>query len=125
MLQQINAAFKFGLKHKLISGSNPFEGLASEFKHPYEKNSPHANAFTLEEEAKVLEAFGQFNDGHYLPFVRFLFLSGFRPNEAVGLTWDDIKDDFSKILVNGGLYQGTRGNLISTKGMVLVSCDQS
>lgn len=116
VLQQINAAFKFGLKHKLISGSNPFEGLASEFKHPYEKNSPHANAFTLEEESQVLAAFGKFNGGHYLSFVRFLFLSGFRFNEAVGLSWTDINEDFSKILVNGGFYQSTKGNLISTKG---------
>lgn len=126
VLQQLGAAYKWGLKHKLLTGSNPFEGLASEFKHPYEKNSPHANAFTPEEEARVLEAFRthrgdghgwEFSFSHYYPFVRFLFLSGFRPNEAVGLTWGDIKENFSRIWVNGGLYQGTRGNLISTKGM--------
>ncbi|NEQ28499.1 MAG: site-specific integrase [Microcoleus sp. SIO2G3] len=108
VLIQLNAAFKWALKHQKLTGSvSPFEGMASEFKHNYEKET-NPNAFTLDERDRVIEAFkSQQAKGYsyqcYAPLVEFMFLTGCRPNEAIGLQWIDIDPDYRFILFNGGI----------------------
>ena len=34
---------------------------------------------------------------HYAPFVKFLFWTGCRPCEPIGLRWDSVADDCSKV----------------------------
>lgn len=107
VLQQVCAAFKWGLKHGLVKGVNPYLGMASEFKHPYEHNEPEPNAFSQAQKLQVLEVFQSHNGSwnkrgyyggskysHYYPFVKFLFLTGCRPSEAVGLTWNQVNSKY-------------------------------
>ena len=111
----VNAAFKFGLKHKLVKAPNPFEGMSAEFKHNWETEAK-PSAFNASEKGRVLAAFsthriehGGASYAHYTNFVHFLFSTGCRPNEAVGIRWGDISADYRKITFNGGIvYKGGR-----------------
>jgi integrase len=120
VLTQLNAAFKWGLKHKKLNNSaSPFEGMAKEFKHRYEQES-NPNAFTLEERENILKAFKNhkingYSFSYYTPLVEFLFLTGCRPNEAIGLEWKDIDPDYRSITFNGGIYCAN-GKHLSSKG---------
>ncbi|WP_107670949.1 tyrosine-type recombinase/integrase [Cyanothece sp. BG0011] len=126
VLTHINAAFKWGLKHKLVKGLNPYEGMANELVHNYQVETK-PNAFTPKEKEAVINAFlnhkGNWNKRgytgysyrHYANFVKFLFFTGCRPNEAIGLRWGDISTDFKKITFDGGIYQLTNGKAVRTK----------
>jgi integrase len=107
VLQQACAAFKWGLKHHLVKGVNPYLGMAGEFKHPYECNDPEPNAFSQAQKMQVLDVFKSHNGSwnkrgyyggskysHYYPFVKFLFLTGCRPSEAIGLTWGQVNSKY-------------------------------
>jgi integrase len=97
VLIQINASINWAIKHnKLVLAVSPFDGMAYEFKHRYELD-PTPNAFTIEERDRVLEAFknhsrkrGGISYAHYASFVKFMFLTGCRPHEAVELQWQQI-----------------------------------
>jgi integrase len=98
-LMQLSAAAKWGLKHGLISGDNPFDGMYKELEAT--KPDPPM-AFTVEEREQIIAAFE--NDTrpgmsyrHYAPFIKFLFWTGCRPCEAIGLRWGSITQDCSKI----------------------------
>lgn len=120
VLIQLNAACKWGLKYKKIEGlASPFEGMAQEFKHRYEKEAK-PNAFNPQEKERIIKAFKShkingINYQHYSSFVEFLFLTGCRPNEAIGLEWSDIDPDFKCINFNGGVYCAN-GRFLSSKG---------
>jgi integrase len=120
VLQQLNASFNWGLQHKkLVGNTSPFEGMAKEFKHRFEEQ-PEPQAFTSIERDRVLEAFKNhrakgYNYSYYAPFVEFMFLTGCRPSEAIGLTWNDIALNFSSITFNGGILM-TSGKKISSQG---------
>lgn len=97
-LMHLSAACKWGMKHKLV-GSNPFEGMANDFE---KKKSPPPVAFTAEERDRIIDAFKNDNRNgrnyrYYAPFVEFLFLTGCRPSEAVGLRWINVTPDCSRI----------------------------
>ncbi|NJN75633.1 MAG: tyrosine-type recombinase/integrase [Synechococcaceae cyanobacterium RL_1_2] len=104
LLIQLNAACRWGLKHKIVS-SNPFEGMATEMPKPNYQKNPQPNAFTEEERDLIIEKFqnhrGNWNGKgftgysyyHYAPFVEFLFLTGCRPSEAIGLRWINVAKD--------------------------------
>jgi integrase len=117
ILTHLNAAVKWGIKFKIVSGLSvsPFEGMAAELpKHNWESD-PEPNAFSAEEQELVLEAFrshrgnwnGRGETGQklcfYYPMVRFWLLTGCRPSEAIGLRWRDIATDFSHIVFNGSI----------------------
>jgi integrase len=58
------------------------------------------SVFTSEEITKILEWFTNSKDySHYLPFVRFRFLTGCRPCEAIGLQWDDVDFTNKRIVI--------------------------
>ncbi|MEM1281833.1 MAG: tyrosine-type recombinase/integrase, partial [Cyanobacteria bacterium P01_H01_bin.152] len=54
-----------------------------------------------------IEAFER-DDPFYADWVKFLFLSGCRPEEASALKWGDVASDFSEILINKALPVDTR-----------------
>jgi len=61
----------------------------------------------------ILEAFGN-NRTYwaYKPFVEFLFFTGTRVGEAIGLLWKDVSEDFSEITIR---RQYTRKQYKATK----------
>ncbi len=65
--------------------------------------------FTLEERDQIIQAFQSDRYyGRYAPFIQFLFLTGCRPSEAVGLQWKHISEDGRLITFEQAVVQGER-----------------
>lgn len=89
---------------------------------------PEPNAFTEDEREQVIEAFAQHQGNwngrgytgirysHYAPFVEFLFLTGCRPSEAVGLRWKNVADDCDSVRFVGSITTSGRGKQIEVEG---------
>jgi integrase len=82
-------------------------------KYNYQKKS-QANAFTKEERDRIIEAFKTddrkgTNYRHYAPFVEFLFRTGCRPSEAIGLRWEHVNLDRQLIHFKGSITQSGDG----------------
>jgi integrase len=74
---------------------NPYKGMGGDLQ---AKELGGANALSKEEQEQVIQAFyGHPLWAHYAQFVEFLFLTGCRPSEAVGLDWSQINPEFSQI----------------------------
>ncbi|MBW4620296.1 MAG: tyrosine-type recombinase/integrase [Cyanosarcina radialis HA8281-LM2] len=126
VLTNVNAMFKWGMKHKLVKFPNPYEGMPQELKHKYEEE-PKANAFTIEQKKMIINGFanhfcnsnGKRHGGqgynYYTNFVKFMFMTGCRPSEAVGLCWEQISDNFSKISFDRSIYQAGNGKKINNE----------
>jgi len=102
-LMHVSAACKWGVKNGLLA-TNPFEGMYLELARPKYKMEEQANPFTAQERDRIIEAFQTHNAGkkgisysYYTDFVKFLFYTGCRPSEAIGLRWKHMSDDCSKI----------------------------
>jgi integrase len=106
-LMQLSAACKWANKFGLLT-ENPYDGMANEMPKYRYQVEPKPNAFTEAEREHILEAFRSderkgMSYRHYAPFVEFLFLTGCRPSEAVGLQWQHIAEDYSKIHFTGSI----------------------
>lgn len=114
VLMQLNAACGWAVRHGTIP-FNPYQGMAKEMPKFRYQTEPKPNAFTEEERDLVLEAFrnhkGTWNGrgyagkgyAHYAPFVEFLFLTGCRPSEAVGLQWKHVASNFDFVDFEGAV----------------------
>lgn len=100
-LKQFNACCNWAVRSKLIE-SNPFDGMASEIKSKKNSNTSRKTFKKAEKEA-IIEAFTQntycskyapVSHSFYLPYVKFLFLTGCRPEEAVALQWKHIEKNY-------------------------------
>lgn len=125
VLIELNAACNWAIKHDLISAiKSPYEGMASELpKYGYQEETK-PNAFLPEEKETVLEAFrnhkGTWNGRgfagfgycHYTHFVEFLFLTGCRPSEAVGLQWKHVSENFGSIRFEGSISSVGKRNRV-------------
>jgi integrase len=126
-LMQLNAACTWAVKHGLVQ-VNPYEGMANEMPQYRYQVEPEPNAFTEEEREQVIEAFAQHQGNwngrgytgirysHYAPFVKFLFLTGCRPSEAVGLRWKNVADDCDSVRFVGSITTSGRGKQIEVEG---------
>ena len=88
---------------------NPFSTIPREWKQ--KKNSQGSLVFTAEEREAIVDAFSVDTEKVYLHFVRFLFATGCRPEEAIALQWNDIKNDcilINKCYSKGILRQETK-----------------
>jgi integrase len=97
VIQSLATAVKWGVKHQLITSSNnPFVGMAEDIR--VEREDPKPNALNLKEKQLVIAAF-ECNKyyGFYASLVKFWFLTGCRPSEAIGLHWEQIAADCSQI----------------------------
>ncbi|PSB60876.1 site-specific integrase [Chroococcidiopsis cubana CCALA 043] len=63
--------------------------------------------FTKQEIQAILRAFSELFPG-YLPYVQFLFSTGVRTSEAIGLQWKHVADDCSTIWIGESLSKGVR-----------------
>lgn len=102
-LLYLSACCKWGIKHKLIS-DDPYNGLANEMPKRKAISQHKASAFTEEERDAVIDAFKKdVNYSHYAALVTFWFLTGCRPSEAIGLTWDKVSDDCDSVTFSGSV----------------------
>jgi integrase len=123
-LIELNAAFEWGIKHKLISSTqiSPYAGMASELPRYNFQINPKPNAFSKDEMDQVIQSFrshkassGVYGYSFYAPFVEFLFLTGCRTSEAVSLRWFNISLDCSEVEFNGSLLY-VKNRWVQTKG---------
>lgn len=99
-LKQFNACCNWAVCSKRLD-SNPFDGMASEIKS--EKSGTTSRmSFTKEERDAIIQAFetntysskfAPVPHSYYAPYVKFLFLTGARPEEAIALKWKHIKNN--------------------------------
>jgi integrase len=115
----LNAAVNWAIHHNLCRlAISPFKGMAGDLpKHKWEEEgSP--NAFSLVEKSLFINKISNHQNpsiAHYDLFIRFLFMTGCRPSEAIGLRYSDID------LVNGYINFGSsivriNGKAIRSKG---------
>ncbi|MBD2204887.1 DUF3596 domain-containing protein [Calothrix sp. FACHB-1219] len=121
VLMYLSAACKWGIKLGLVR-FNPFAGMYNELpKHKWQDDSK-PNAFSEEEKHKIIQAFKNHKPSkgigysHYAPFVEFLFLTGCRPSEAIGLQWKHLTDDCSRITFDSALVQVGNGERVRVNG---------
>ena len=108
LLMHMSACCKWAKRSKLV-GDNPFEAMAAEIKLKKVSNEDvEVKPFTRVERDRIVKAF---EDSHYYkyyaPLVKFLFLTGCRPSEALALSWQNVES--STILFNKAVvYNGKR-----------------
>ncbi|MDZ8025992.1 MAG: DUF3596 domain-containing protein [Nostoc sp. DedQUE11] len=107
-ITRLSACCEWAIESGMIS-ENPFQGMATKINLPKSsttKEIDEINPFSLQERDKIINAIennlfcprtSAFKHSHYAPFVRFLFLTGCRPSEAIALQWKHISQDFRQI----------------------------
>lgn len=85
----LSSAFNWLIAHGLII-NNPLSNLIKTLPKAEWEVNPRANAFTPDEKERLLNHLSE-HYPHYRTFVEFLFLTGCRPSEAVGLMCDQIE----------------------------------
>lgn len=110
LCQQVDAAFRWAIaKGLVIEESLPFKEFARKIRtanktatKPYAEIDP----FSIEERDAIIKAFSK---TPYYNYVRFLFYTGCRPCEAIGLTWDNVATDLSRIVFRKVVIRGLGG----------------
>jgi integrase len=108
-LEQINACCKWACEEGLID-QNPFELMRIRVPKGVSEEKD-INPFSKEERDQIIEAFSldQYY-GYYTDYVRFLFFTGARPSEVIGLQWNQI---------TGKYVQFKQSVVISEEGLAL------
>lgn len=102
-LSYIKSCYKWALKHRHAS-TNPFEDVKSR-----KVLAQQVQPFSTKEILAILLGFDQLAP-HYTPFVKFLFLSGVRLSEAIGLRWSHIDFDRNELTIKESLSRDKVGN---------------
>jgi integrase len=109
-LMQLSACCNWAVKLNFVR-KNPFDGMAGEIK--VTKKSSEDNEidpFTADERDRIIEEFSKDRYySYYVNYVKFLFYSGCRPSEAVGLQWKHISPDFTTITFEQSVVMGANG----------------
>lgn len=97
-LMQLSGCCNWSIKHEKIS-TNPLDGMYKDLEPTV---PPPPIAFTVEERDRIIAAFETdtrpgSNYRHYASLAKFLFWTGCRPCEAVGLRWGSITLDGGRI----------------------------
>lgn len=100
ILMHFNACCEWALEEGLIT-TNPF-GLMPAVKSVKPRQPIHP--FSSDETAAIINGFNEHSTWHYYaPFVKFLFWTGTRTSEAIGLRWGDVASDLSEITISSAL----------------------
>ncbi|MBD2596535.1 DUF3596 domain-containing protein [Nostoc spongiaeforme FACHB-130] len=103
---------------------NPFREMAQKINVPKSSKSKEIdeiNPFSLQERDAIINAIetnrfcpraSAFKHSHYAPFVRFLFLTGCRPSEAIALQWKHISQDCRQINFEQAIIKTESGKQI-------------
>jgi integrase len=125
LISQLSACYSWAKNSKLIE-ANPFAGMASGMKLPRSKRisvgGREVEPFTANERDSIIEAFKTNRFCHpftsrnhlhsnYAAYVQFLFYTGCRPSEAIGLQWKNIDFDKQAVLFREAVVQSPRGRI--------------
>lgn len=104
-LTLLNSCWQWGIKEGIVE-TNPWTELVERVKVPPKQQ---CKPFTKEEIGAIIQGFR--NDGyyhHYADYVEFLFSTGCRTAEAIGLRWKHLSDDCSMVWIGESLSRGVR-----------------
>lgn len=108
VLTQLNACCDWAVDSGLIT-KNPFDGMAQTVKTLAKDEEDSINPFTRDEQERIIAAFAKHRYyQHYTSYVRFLFMTGCRTSEAVGLTWEHIDEKLTRITFREAVVEGNR-----------------
>jgi integrase len=93
VLTHLSACCNWAVDSGLLD-KNPFAGMAGKIRQP--KVNQEIDPFTTAERDAIIQAFAD-KRPHYTAFVKFLFLTGCRTGEAIGLQWQHINPDCTQI----------------------------
>jgi integrase len=125
LISQLSACYAWAKNSKLVE-VNPFAGMASELKLPRSKKisvgDREIEPFTAIERDLIIAAFktNQFchpftskNHLHsnYAAYIEFLFYTGCRPSEAIGLQWRNIDLCKRIVIFQGAVVQSPKGRI--------------
>jgi integrase len=122
-ITRLSACCNWAMESGVIA-SNPFRGMASQIKLPKSQakdEEEEINPFSQEERDAILNAI--FNDtfrpkhsgfrhSFYYSYVRFLFLTGCRPSEAIALQWKHIIDNFNFVRFEQAVIETAGGRVL-------------
>ncbi len=93
--------------------TNPWQDLQKQVREaPKQPPKP----FTKDEVRAILAAFKtHLQYKHYADFVEFMFLTGVRTAEAIGLRWQHISEDFASVWIGESLSRGVRKSTKTNK----------
>lgn len=103
-LQQIRACCDWAVYEEIIP-ENPFSDLR--IRRDGSKPPKTIDPFTNSEKNLIIAGFED-RHPHYTLFVKFLFLTGCRTGEAIGLQWQHISPDLSVITFSEAVVLGIR-----------------
>jgi integrase len=104
VLMYLSAACSWAVKEEIIF-VNPFDGISIEIK----GKKPHINPFSKAEMNLIISAFESHPKYYcYANFVKFLFWTGCRTSEAIGLLWEHISPNNDTITFCEALVYGER-----------------
>jgi integrase len=107
-LMQLNACCKWAMKHGLTT-ANPFGGMYTELE---ATTPPPPKAFSQEQRDRIIAEFEHNRYyKHYAPLIKFLFWTGCRPCEAIGLRWGSITPDCSRVHFHESIVENS-GRLV-------------
>jgi integrase len=99
----LNACWEWGVNQKLLT-ENPWTEVRKRVK---VSAGPKPKPFTPDEVQSILTGFRTLQRySHYADFVEFLFSTGCRLGEAIGLQWQHLSNDFSTIWVGEAVARG-------------------
>ncbi|HLO49260.1 MAG TPA: site-specific integrase [Kamptonema sp.] len=112
----LKACWDWAIECELV-GKNPWKNLPKLVReNPVEMPKP----FTSEEIQKIIDGFESFpNYKQLVPFVKFLFLTGCRTGEAIGLRWGDVTPDCRVAKIQTQLARGERKRTKTGKSRTL------
>ena len=118
-LGELKACWKWASEKKLINSDNPWHEVAKRIKVPPKQKS---KPFTCEEIKAIIRAFRSDPYCHcYADYVEFLFGTGCRPGEAIGLRWRHLSEDCSTVwfgeIITRGLTRPPKKNKDRTIGL--------
>jgi integrase len=105
-LMQLNAASSWGEFTRHLP-ANPFLNLTKYLTRRRVVTEDAYVGFSAPERDTIIAAF-QEHDPFYLPWVKFMFYTGCRPEEAAALRWENVAHDFSQILIHQALPADVR-----------------
>ena len=104
-LMNINACCKWALEEEIIP-LNPFDKLP---KLKRKKVQKPINPFSPEERDLIIDTFQNHSIYYYYtPFIKFLFWTGCRTSEAIGLQWQHIDNKITTITFTSAVVDGIR-----------------
>jgi len=112
----LNACWSWAVEQGLTE-QNPWTDLASRVKvAPRQKSKP----FTKNEIEQIIKAFRSDRYyHHYSDYVEFLFGTGCRTGEAVGLRWGHLSSDCSSVWIGESISRGVRKSTKTNQARII------